>query len=318
LINAYQAMEQQKQQVYEITGIADIVRGPGESNETATAQRIKGQYASLRLKAMQGEVGQYAAELLQLKAQVICGHFQPETIAQMACVQQFNEADQQYVGPAIELLKNGRLADFRIEVSSDSLVQIDEDAEKEQATEFVTAVSGFLANAAKVPPDVIPLMGEMLKFAAARYRAGKTLEGEIDKFVDQSKQAAAQPKPPSPEEIKAQAEQQKMQFEGQKMQQEAAQQAQENERAQMEARMETMRMQLEQQAMAAEQERENARIQLERMQQIMDARNAEMDRQLQIVLQRMKDAATLEAAEISKQTTLESAQISAARSASDA
>ena len=228
--------------------------------------------------------------------------------------------------PALALLKDGRLADFRIEVSSDSLVQIDEDREKEQATEFVTAVSQFLGNAAKVPPEVIPLMGEMLKWAAARYRAGKTLEGEIDKFVDQSKQAAAQPKPPSPEEIKAQAEQQKMQFEGQKMQQEAAQQAHENQRAQMEAQMEAMRMQLENQAMQAEQQREAARLELERMQLAMEQRNADLDRQLQLVLERMRigadiqkqqmqEESAIEQAELSSETTLQAAQQKAAQKA---
>ena len=317
LRESYAAMEQQKQQVYEITGIADIVRGQGESGETATAQRIKGQYASLRLKSMQNQVAQYAAELIELKAQVICGHFEPQTIAQMACVEQFSEVDKQYVVPALELLKSGSLSGFRIEVSADSLVQIDEDREKEQATEFITAVSGFIANASKVPPEAAPMMGELLKFGVSRFKAGKTMEGVIDEFVEKTKEQAAQPKGPSPEQIKAQAEQAKMQFEQQKMQQEAAQQAAETQRAQMEMQMEAMRSQLEAQALQAEQQREDARLRLEAMQAQQEARDREMDRQLQILLQRMKDENSLEQAQISANTTLQAAQESAAEKASE-
>ena len=47
---AYEAMGQVKEQIHEITGISDIIRGQTQASETATAQQIKGQYASLRLK----------------------------------------------------------------------------------------------------------------------------------------------------------------------------------------------------------------------------------------------------------------------------
>ena len=53
---AYDSVQQVLQQIYDLTGISDIIRGASNANETATAQRIKGQYASLRLKSMQTEV----------------------------------------------------------------------------------------------------------------------------------------------------------------------------------------------------------------------------------------------------------------------
>jgi len=88
LKEAYLAMEQVKQQIYDITGISDIVRGQTAANETATAQQIKGQYASLRLKTMQEQVAQFATQLLQLKAQVICKKFAPETILKISAAEQ--------------------------------------------------------------------------------------------------------------------------------------------------------------------------------------------------------------------------------------
>ena len=39
---SYQAMAQVKQQIYDITGISDIIRGQTNASETATAQQLKG------------------------------------------------------------------------------------------------------------------------------------------------------------------------------------------------------------------------------------------------------------------------------------
>ena len=94
---AAMTMEQVKNQVYEITGISDIIRGNTTASETATAQQIKGQYASLRLKSIQEEVAQFATDLLRLKAQIICAKFAPQTIAAIAAVEQLSPEDQQLV-----------------------------------------------------------------------------------------------------------------------------------------------------------------------------------------------------------------------------
>jgi hypothetical protein len=56
LNQCYQARADIKNQIYEITGLSDILRGASFASETATAQQIKGQFASLRLRAMQEDV----------------------------------------------------------------------------------------------------------------------------------------------------------------------------------------------------------------------------------------------------------------------
>ena len=95
LIQCYQARSDIKGQIYEITGIADIIRGQSAASETATAQQIKGQYAGLRLRSMQEDVALFASELIRLKAQIICTKFQPETILAYAAAQQMSPSDQQ-------------------------------------------------------------------------------------------------------------------------------------------------------------------------------------------------------------------------------
>ena len=54
LIGLYEARDRTKQELYEVTGISDIIRGATNPNETLGAQELKGKYAGLRMGAMQG------------------------------------------------------------------------------------------------------------------------------------------------------------------------------------------------------------------------------------------------------------------------
>jgi len=226
---AYQAMDQVKGQIYEIMGIADIQRGQTDPNETLGAQIIKSNNASGRLKTMQHEVVNFATALLQIKAQIICQHFTDDTIVKISGAMQLSPQDQALIPQALQLLKDEPAKNFRIEVTSDSMIYQDEQQEKQDRVEFLTAVSQFMQTALPVAqgaPELTPLLMEMLKFGVTAFKAGKGMEGLIDetadKFRQQAKDAEGQPKPPSPEQQKMQMqmqmEQAKMQAEQQKMQ----------------------------------------------------------------------------------------------------
>ena len=221
---AYQAMGQVKQQIYDITGISDIIRGASVASETATAQQIKGQYATLRLKTYQDEVARFASQILRIKAQIICQHFQPETIMKIGGGELLSDTDKQLLPQAMELLKNNPMRTFRVEIATDSMLYADEAQEKSDRVEFLQAASSFLERGAKVAqqaPDLVPILMDMLKFGVTGFRVGRTLEGEFDSFADAQKEKQKKlqenppPPQPNPDVIKAQAEQQKMQMEGQ-------------------------------------------------------------------------------------------------------
>lgn len=219
LLNCYRARDEIKAQIYELTGISDIVRGQTSASETATAQQIKGQYANLRLRSMQEDVAMFASQLIRLKAQVICSKFQAETILRYAAATQMSEADQALVPEALMLIQDNPLRNFRIEVDADSLVQLDEAQMKRERVEFLQAMGGFLQQALPVGqqvPELTPMLVELLKYGVTAYKQAESVEGAIDAAMEQMKQASQQPKepaPPSPEELKAQAEQMKMQAE---------------------------------------------------------------------------------------------------------
>src|SRR6185503_17433207 len=90
LIRLYEAREQVKQVIYEITGISDIVRGQGSgAAKTATEQRIKGQFCSMRLNDLQAEVARFARDVLVIMGEIISEHFDPMTLYLVSGFEQY-------------------------------------------------------------------------------------------------------------------------------------------------------------------------------------------------------------------------------------
>jgi hypothetical protein len=305
---AYTAMEQVKGQIYEIMGIADIQRGQTDPNETLGAQIIKSNNASGRLKTMQHEVVNFATALLQIKAQIICQHFTDDTILKISGAMQLSPQDQQLIPQALMLLKDEPAKNFRIEVTSDSMIYQDEQQEKADRVEFLTAVSGFMQTAlpaAQAAPELTPLLMEMLKFGVTAFKAGKGMEGMIDetadKFRQQAKEQEGQPKPPSPEQQKMQMqmqiEQAKMQAEQQKMQmQQQIEQAKIAGEIELEKAKQEFQSQENQLKFQLEDQRNRQQMQME-----MDLEQTKMDtnNNKELLLAYLNNAAKIETTRIS-------------------
>lgn len=220
LTELYAARDKVKQDLYEITGLSDIIRGASMASETATAQRIKGQFASLRLTDRQNEVARFARDIIRLKAEIMSEHFAPETLATASGYEFMPGADPEVFQQAVELLKNDALRGFRIDIETDSTVSVDQQAEQDSRVAFLTAMGGFLQQAlpmAQQAPQSAPLMAEMLTFAVRGFKAGRQLEQAFDQFgqqVSQAAQAAQEPQEQQPDpaqQMMLQAEQAKMQ-----------------------------------------------------------------------------------------------------------
>lgn len=79
----YIARENCKKVIYEITGVSDILRGQSVASETATAQQIKNQWGTLRLKRLQRDVARYARDVLRISLEIAAKRFQEKTFASM-------------------------------------------------------------------------------------------------------------------------------------------------------------------------------------------------------------------------------------------
>ena len=302
LTMCYQAMEQVKGQIYEIMGIADIQRGQTDPNETLGAQIIKSNNAAGRLKTMQHAVVDFATELLSIKAQIICRHFTDDTIVKISGAMQLSQQDQQLVPQALELLKDEPAKNFRIEVTSDSMIYQDEQQEKQDRVEFLSALSQFMNQALPVAtqaPELTPLLMEMLKFGVTAFKAGKGMEGLIDETADdfrnKAKAMEGQPKPP-PVEI------QKLQLQMQGKQAEMQAQAQ----------LEVQKLQAQTEAEKAKQEYQAQENQLKfQLEDQRNQREIEMETQLAKMKAEMENNKDILLAYLDNSTKIETARINA-------
>lgn len=106
LVQLTQQREVIKQTIYEITGISDIIRGATDPNETASAQRIKSQFGSLRLNNRQREVQRLVRDIFRLKAEIYAEHFSPETLEMMTGVKLPTEAEKAQAQQAIQAVQH--------------------------------------------------------------------------------------------------------------------------------------------------------------------------------------------------------------------
>ena len=302
---SYQAMEQVKGQIYEIMGIADIQRGQTDPNETLGAQIIKSNNAAGRLKTMQHAVVDFATELLCIKAQIICKHFTDDTIVKISGAMQLSPQDQALIPQALMLLKDEPSKNFRIEVTSDSMIYQDEQQEKQDRVEFLSALSGFMQTALPVAvqsPELTPLLMEMLKFGVTAFKAGKGMEGLIDETADnfrnQAKAMANQPKPPPVEiqklQMQMQAKQQELQAQAQlEVQKLQAQIEAEKAKQEFQAQENQLKFQLEDQ-------RNQREIELEAE---LTKMKAELENNKDILLAYLDNSTKIETARISQGLT---------------
>lgn len=239
LLGLYEAREKVKQDLYEITGIADIIRGATKASETATAQNLKGQYAALRLDDGQQSVQRFARTMVRITAQIIANHFSIETIKAISGMKLLTEQEkqmiqmqyapkpqipgmppapppppmpeeleEQMVNPTWEqvgaLLKDNAMRCFRIDIETDSTLKADQEANKQASVEFLQAAGAYIAQAAPIAqqtPALQPLLMEMLMFGVRAFPVGKNLETtfEIAKQKLQKAQEIAEQSPPKPD-----------------------------------------------------------------------------------------------------------------------
>lgn len=375
LLILYETRDKVLSDLYQITGLSDLIRGDTKASETATAQQIKSNFINLRLSEKQREMQRLARNTIEIMGNIIARHFTLDTIKRVSGLQLFTDAEKQAIhaamtmaqAPAIPpqsasgqsalqgspggapqqpaapqlppeiqerleqpsweqvyaLLQDNPDRSFRISIETDSTIESDQQEEQAAASQFVTAIGGFLQQAEQAAgnPDVARFLGEMLSWACRRWPISRDLQGSIDALTEKLAKTAANPPPPKPDPEMAKVQQQ-----GEIAK---AQQQQDAQRFQAETQLEQMKAQMATQAEAAKAEREQqmeafkAHLDAQNEQRKADAANAQMQHQsmLDAMLERFKaelDARTkIEVAEISAGATLEAAQVSAANQAEE-
>lgn len=197
----YVQREQVKQAIYEVTGISDIIRGQGMASETATAQNIKQQWGSLRIKKLQRMMERQVRELFVLTVEIMARRFQPQSLAKMAGMQLTQEVMQFLQKP---------FDHYRIDVESDSTVRADMTQNRREMAEFLQGTAQYFNTMAPIIQSAPAAAGEAAEIYSAfarQFNLGKQAEDALDRMVMMAKEASKQPKPnPEAEELKAKTE----------------------------------------------------------------------------------------------------------------
>ena len=340
LAQLYTARQQCKQVIYEITGISDILRGSSVASETATAQNIKNQWGTLRLKRLQREVMRYTRDLLRMMLEIAATKFSEETWAKMTGLpfltkmqaQQLQASAQVGDPQAVQklqstptweqvltLLKDDVMRAYRIDIETNSTIEPEAAEDHKEMTEMMTAMGQYLNGVGPlVAKGVMPfgVAQNMLLAITRRFRFGSEIEDDIKQMQppkpeDDGKASAAQEAQATMqvEQQKMQMEQQKMQMEGQARQAEM-QHAQASEAAQLQhqQQVEQNKMQLEVAKIQAQRETEAMRIEAEKQARLAEF-NAE--RQTEKIKAQMQQDTELKKAALVAATQIEIANIKA-------
>jgi hypothetical protein len=82
--------------IYQLTGIADIVRGMSDPEETATAQQLKGQFSMIRMEDSQQEVQRFCRDEIVIIGQIVAG-YDIETLKAISGVKLLTAAEKQQI-----------------------------------------------------------------------------------------------------------------------------------------------------------------------------------------------------------------------------
>ena len=209
-----QHREQLRQEIFEITGISDIVRGSTKASETFGAQRLKANFGNLRMTPRQRPMERFVRDIMRIMAEIVAELFDEQTLAKMTGLQ---------VGPEVmQLMEDDGLRGFMIDIETDSTVQPDADLEKEEAVELLGSTTQYLQAAGVIVQtpggdQMVPLLLELLKFGMRRFKISRTLEDVIDETAQNLINSSQNPPPPPPdpqmEKIEADRERSEAQIE---------------------------------------------------------------------------------------------------------
>jgi hypothetical protein len=247
VLEALQTLKERiKTDIFDITGISDIMRGATDARETASAQIIKGLFGTLRFQERQKAVNLFRKKIYKIIAEIVCEHFDVDTLEQITSTYLPLEEEKQRLSAQIEmvggqaeqqmideynrmlflptweqviaLLKNDRLRNYTIDIETTATAFDDRETQAQSINALTQTYLSLIQNVNMLPsPDLvkgfIPIMKLNLGTIKANTDIGRQLEDAIESTYRRVEQASKTPVPPTPEQIKAQADAKKVEAE---------------------------------------------------------------------------------------------------------
>ena len=262
--------ERLKQQIFEETGLADIMRGAVDPREKLGQSKLKAQWGSLRVQDVQEDIAEMCRAICRMKAEVrarltpwplmqeITGvRFDPQVpeppqptgdaMQDQQAMQQYQAAadqakqDAQQMEQAVVEAWKSRSRAMRIDIEIDSTIRADLSRDQEQIGQFVQFCGTFMQGAMaaiQVMPETRQPLFKVFVAAASKFKLGRQAEEAFDELVEAAK-APPQLQGAAPADPQQQAHEQQMQ-QAQASQEQQAQQHEASQQASQQAHEQTI------------------------------------------------------------------------------
>lgn len=105
------------QNIRDITGLSDIVRGTTIASETATAQRLKGDFAISRIQPLQREVENFARDAVALQTELIVENY---TVAELAKITNLQIVDINTIARVAQEKQDALMQEALVDINQDT------------------------------------------------------------------------------------------------------------------------------------------------------------------------------------------------------
>lgn len=248
VVNLLGTLEAQKaqtiQNIYELTGISDIMRGATDPRETAKAQQIKGVFGSLRFQDRQKQVQNHRKNIYRIIAEIIAEHYDINTIYEMTGIilpRQEQKAQieaqvkalqaQQVQIPlalqeqykvmeenptweeVLEVLRSDKLRNYTVEIET-TATAFDN---KEELTEAINNLTNTYVNMCQLAatlnsPELVKGFIPVIKMNLSNCRVSSSIARQLEEAIDgayrEMNDKLNAPQPPTPEQMKINADMQ--------------------------------------------------------------------------------------------------------------
>ena len=254
------------QQIFELTGIADIQRGVTDPRETRGAQVLKAQFGNQRNVTPKQAVEIYFRDVLRISAEIIAEHFSGDTLQRMTGLAVPDEL--------LQLFKDELSREYRIDIETDSTVAPDEQRDQAEMAKALEAITGYLTAVFPLTQAGIPAQPliQLLKVYLRKFRWGREMEEMLEEL---------ERNPPEPQ---PDPEQQKMQMEAQ-LKQAELQADMQKQQAELQADLQKQQaeLQIKQQEAAAKLQAMLAEMGIEQQKADQELRQKEQEHRQDIV-----------------------------------
>lgn len=183
-----------KAELFEITGVSDIMRGNSDPRETAQAVKQKTNFGSLRNQDRQNDMQRFICDLFKIKAEIICERFDAETLAAFV-----PNTPPKVLMQAVELLKTQKLRGMALGIETDTVFNQDAEAEKAlSAVKTINEMINTAFQAVSAQPLLLPVYKQMIISIVATLPNARQFEAVIDDALNKIAQQLSQPKQPQP------------------------------------------------------------------------------------------------------------------------